>query len=48
MIYFMLQFCSCLFKDVRMFYKGKSATNLQAYRPIFKSSMQNEIKVQKM
>lgn len=31
-----------------MFYKLKLAVNLQAYRPVFKSSMQNEIKVQKI
>lgn len=48
MIYFMLHFCTCLFKDVKIFYKHKLAINLQAYRPVFKSSMQNEIKVQKI
>lgn len=46
MIYFVLYFCTCLFKDVKMFYKHKLAINLQAYRPVFKSSMQNAIKAQ--
>lgn len=44
----MLCFCTCLFKDDKMFYKFKFTINLQAYRPVFKSSMKNEIKVRKI